>query len=98
MELLTNQSLSSRLRIPAGSRLQKIHNVDLALTALNATKSGLPSSITSKNIVEGHLEKTLGLMWHIIFGFQLERILDVDKLQREIKHLQKSLRWADLYL
>ena len=92
MELLTNTSLSPRLRIPAGSRLQKIHNVDLALSALRATKSGFPESICSKNIVEGHLEKTLGLMWHIIFGFQLDRILDVERLQREVKHLRKSLR------
>lgn len=37
MELLTrNWGLSKQLRIPAISRLQKMHNVDLALQALRS--------------------------------------------------------------
>lgn len=41
MELLTrNWDLSKQLRIPAISRLQKMHNVDLALQALRSR--GIP--------------------------------------------------------
>ena len=94
MEFLTaSQCLSDKLRMPAGSRLQKLHNVDTALSALRSSEAGLPPSITAKDIVDGHLEKTLALMWHVIFGFQLDRILDEDRLQSETDHLRKSLRY-----
>ena len=98
MESLTTGSgsserLSDKLRMPAGSRLQKLHNVDTALSALRSSEAGLPASITAKDIVDGHLEKTLALMWHVIFGFQLDRILDEDRLKCETDHLRKSLRY-----
>lgn len=42
MEVLTNNNsnLTSKLRIPAVSRLQKVHNVDLALGALKSSRAG----------------------------------------------------------
>ena len=88
-----SERLSDKLRMPAGSRLQKMHNVDTALGALRASGAGLPKSITAKDVVDGHLEKTLALMWHVIFGFQLDRILDEERLQSEVDHLRKSLRY-----
>jgi hypothetical protein len=36
---------------------------------------GLPDSISSRDIVDGHMEKTLNLLWHIIFGFQVSQML-----------------------
>ena len=88
-----SQRLSDKLRMPAGSRLQKLHNVDTALGALRVSEAGLPKSITAKDVVDGHLEKTLALMWHVIFGFQLDRILDEERLRSEVDHLRKSLRY-----
>ncbi len=98
VEFLCPQSarLSDRLRVPAISRLQKVHNVDLALAGLRSSAVGLPESISAKHIVDGHMEKTLMLMWHIIFGFQLDHILDEEKLRREVEHLKKSLRYRVL--
>ncbi len=99
MELLTSSSscehhLSSRLRMPAHSRLQKVHNVDLALTALRrASSAPPPAEITPRCIVDGHREKTLSLLWHVILGFQLDRILDEERLRQELEHLEKSLRY-----
>ena len=95
MELLMpgSERLSDKLRMPAGSRLQKLHNVDTALGVLRLSEAGLPKSITAKDVVDGHMEKTLSLMWHVIFGFQLDRILDEERLQSEVDHLRKSLRY-----
>ena len=93
MEFLTSESLCSKLRMPASSRLQKVHNVDLALEALKQSSAGPAKDITSRNIVDGHMEKTLGLMWHIIFGFQLDKILNEERLAKEIQHLEKSLMY-----
>ena len=38
--LLSNNSLTSKLRMPAVSRLQKVHNVDMALLALKSSRAG----------------------------------------------------------
>ncbi|RXM34307.1 Abnormal spindle-like microcephaly-associated protein-like [Acipenser ruthenus] len=64
MELFTqNWSLSSKLRVPAISRLQKMHNVEVALQVLRARGVELNdehgAKIDSRDIVDGHREKTL---------------------------------------
>ena len=46
MELLTSTPLSGRLRLPAQSRLQKVHNVGAALEALKNSKAGLPKTVS----------------------------------------------------
>ncbi len=99
MELVTpsgdgSSRVCSKLRMPAQSRLQKVHNVELALAVLRRTSSAPPpEDINSRAVVDGHREKTLALLWHIILGFQLDRILDEEKLRQELEHLEKSLRY-----
>ena len=34
-----------------------------------------------------------GLLWHLIFGFQLGQILNEERLQKEISFLEKSLKF-----
>ncbi|XP_015255446.1 PREDICTED: abnormal spindle-like microcephaly-associated protein homolog [Cyprinodon variegatus] len=97
MELLAQDwSLSAKLRLPAISRLQKVHNVDIALQVLKGKgidlKDESGSIIDSRDIVDGHREKTLSLLWKIIFVFQVEVILDEDQLREEIEFLKKTLR------
>lgn len=60
-------------RFTAISRLQKIHNVDLALKALEAADYQILGDITSKEIADGHREKTLSLLWQIIYKFRAPR-------------------------
>lgn len=71
MEVLTGQyTLSRQLRVPAVSRLQKVHNTEVALAAL--THAGCSTSnVAAKDIVDGHRENTLALLWAIIFKFQV---------------------------
>ncbi|NP_001116845.1 abnormal spindle-like microcephaly-associated protein [Danio rerio] len=97
MELFTlDWTLSRKLRIPAISRLQKVHNVDLALQVLKNKGVDLRdehgANIDSRDIVDGHREKTLNLLWKIIFAFQVEVLLDENQLKEEISFLRKTWR------
>ncbi|KAJ3599904.1 hypothetical protein NHX12_033858 [Muraenolepis orangiensis] len=79
MELfLQDWSLSRRLHLPAISRLQKVHNVDIAFQVLKDKGVDLRdehgTTIDSRDIVDGHREKTLSLLWKIIFAFQGSKV------------------------
>nr|AAY46816.1 abnormal spindle-like microcephaly associated splice variant 1 [Mus musculus] len=95
VELLTqNWNLSDKLRIPAISRVQKMHNVDLVLQVLKSR--GVPltdehgSAISSKDVVDRHREKTLGLLWKIALAFQVDISLNLDQLKEEIDFLKHT--------
>lgn len=101
-----NVAMKRNLRVPAISRLQKIHNMDIAFTILkdigidmekdgtfflifshadfgsnftiwknvfNSTLYAFISAkkVTSRDIVDGHREKTLHLLWTIILKYQV---------------------------
>ncbi|KAK4314215.1 hypothetical protein Pmani_014496 [Petrolisthes manimaculis] len=93
MEMLTNHySLSDQLRVPAISRLQKVHNVDVVLKSLeDCGCPGVKTNIPAKDIVDGHREQTLALLWTIIFKFQVSLIVSEKRLEEELGHLQQSL-------
>ncbi|XP_065698750.2 abnormal spindle-like microcephaly-associated protein isoform X2 [Patagioenas fasciata] len=93
MELLTkNWSLSKQLRVPAISRLQKMHNVDIVLNVLKERgihlKDESGASIDSRDIVDRHRERTLALLWKIVFAFQVDVFLNVEQLKEEIEFLK----------
>ncbi|KAL6073202.1 hypothetical protein STEG23_031590 [Scotinomys teguina] len=95
MELLTqNWDLSKKLRIPAISRVQKMHNVDIVLQVLKSRGVQLTdehgNTIVSKDIVDRHREKTLGLLWKIAFAFQVDISLNLDQLKEEIDFLKHT--------
>uniref|UniRef100_G1PWD7 Abnormal spindle-like microcephaly-associated protein homolog n=1 Tax=Myotis lucifugus TaxID=59463 RepID=G1PWD7_MYOLU len=91
-----NWDLSKQLRIPAISRLQKMHNVELALQALRSR--GVPlqdeqgGAILAKDIVDRHREKTLALLWKIALAFQVDISLNLDELKEEIDFLKRTWR------
>uniref|UniRef100_A0A8C9QX73 Calponin-homology (CH) domain-containing protein n=1 Tax=Scleropages formosus TaxID=113540 RepID=A0A8C9QX73_SCLFO len=96
MELFTqNWSLSQKLRMPAISRLQKVHNVECALKVLKEKGININdehgAAIESRDIVDGHREKTITLLWKIIFAFQVFHsvLLDEEKLTDELCFLQR---------
>nr|CDS27703.1 abnormal spindle microcephaly associated [Hymenolepis microstoma] len=91
-----NGSLISLVRFPAISRLQKIHNVRLALSAFEkivgqkhlCTAAGKP--ISERDIVDGHRSKTLSLLWFILLRFQVTALLNLPALRGEISRLIDS--------
>lgn len=68
--ILMKDGLLKQLRTPAISRLQKIHNVQVALNALKEANFTIVGEITSNDIADGHREKTLSLLWQIIHVFR----------------------------
>ncbi|NXG18365.1 ASPM protein, partial [Grallaria varia] len=95
VELLTkNWNLSKQLRVPAISRLQKMHNVDIVLNVLKERgirlKDECGASIDSRDIVDRHRERTLALLWKIVFAFQVDVFLNVEQLKEEIEFLNNS--------
>ncbi|XP_069645459.1 abnormal spindle-like microcephaly-associated protein isoform X3 [Haliaeetus albicilla] len=95
IELLTkNWNLSKQLRVPAISRLQKMHNVDIVLNVLKERgihlKDESGTSIDSRDIVDRHRERTLALLWKIVFAFQVDVFLNVKQLKEEIEFLKNA--------
>ncbi|NXQ04868.1 ASPM protein, partial [Vidua macroura] len=95
VELLTkNWSLSKQLRVPAISRLQKMHNVEIVLNVLKERgvhlKDETGASIDSRDIVDRHRERTLALLWKIVFAFQVDVFLNVEHLKEEIEFLKNT--------
>uniref|UniRef100_A0A1B0D2H3 Uncharacterized protein n=1 Tax=Phlebotomus papatasi TaxID=29031 RepID=A0A1B0D2H3_PHLPP len=68
--ILMREDLSKNLRYPAISLLQKRYNADVALAALTEAEFEIVGNITGKDIAEGHREKTLSLLWQIIYKFR----------------------------
>ncbi|KAG5673532.1 hypothetical protein PVAND_003573 [Polypedilum vanderplanki] len=71
--ILLRDDLVNKVRVPAISRLQKVHNVELAMKALESAEYKIIGNITSKDIADGHREKTLSLLWQIIYKFRAPR-------------------------
>ncbi|CAH1270997.1 ASPM [Branchiostoma lanceolatum] len=110
VELLTrNWTLSSKLRVPVVSRLQKIHNSKVALDALLQVGVSLDTGlrggkIEARDIVDGRQEKTLALLWKLIFHFQVCVEVEQLQLQKEVTLLRRELRlrrgtdmWLEMY-
>jgi len=70
--LFKGEPLSQKLRLPAISKLQKIHNVNLALTRISEHIT-IEGNITSRDIVNGHREKMLSLFWQLIYKYLTPR-------------------------
>lgn len=68
--ILMRNGLLAQLRTPAISRLQKIHNVQVALNALKEANFVIVGDIAAQDIADGHREKTLSLLWQIIHVFR----------------------------
>uniref|UniRef100_A0A1A9V0G2 Calponin-homology (CH) domain-containing protein n=1 Tax=Glossina austeni TaxID=7395 RepID=A0A1A9V0G2_GLOAU len=68
--ILLREDLTKQLRVPAISRLQRIFNVNIALKSLSEADFQLKGDIIANDIVDGHREKTLSLLWQIIYKFR----------------------------
>ncbi|CEG49272.1 Microtubule-associated protein Asp [Plasmopara halstedii] len=124
------RSLSTFLRVPALSLLQKTHNVEICLHYLQdkcgtsifdtlyssdskmdeklkingrvrvsaSGFAGLQSRVNeqmvkslAKEIVSGHREKILALLWLLISCFQLQSLVDASTMRREIENVVKRM-------
>ena len=83
-------TLSHHLKLPATGRAQKAYNVQVALSALEGVTKGASAwgLVTADDVVNGHREKTVGLLWGLVSKWGLGYLLDWDELAREVARLQ----------
>lgn len=83
--------LSSRLKVPCAAKSQKVHNVQIALNALcGVTAVGsVAKALKAHDIVDGHREKTVGLLWALVSRVGLGTLVDWKELEKETRRLQK---------
>lgn len=71
-------------------------NVSLALNALvnqgislEGTRGGV---VTPRDIVEGHREKTFGLLWKLVLNWKVAGLLDISVLEAEIDAIKADYK------
>jgi len=90
-EMLGNSSgILEQMRLPAISRLQKVYNVGVSLSALAALEIPNVENIHPNYIVDGHRPQVLKMLWSVMTSFKLDTLLDKTKLKQEIFDIQRS--------
>lgn len=84
------KSLMSKLRLPPISRLQKLHNLNLALLSLRKRGVIIPKDVDAHHIVDGHREMVLKVIWSIIAHSCMGKLLEDDLVEREIENVHRS--------
>lgn len=95
VEVLTKAGASTllkSLRIPAVSRLQKLHNVGVSLAVLRNAGVGVTGDVSPHHMVDGHRSMVLKLMWAIISHYCFPALLDFEKVEEEIQNLHEELQ------
>ncbi|XP_046669751.1 protein abnormal spindle isoform X2 [Homalodisca vitripennis] len=90
--LVGDNSLCSKLRLPAISSLQKKFNAEVAITALKNAGYDLPQNVSAKDITEGHKEKTLSFLWHLRGIIQKQAVILIISKWRETILLRQDRR------
>ncbi|KAF9099502.1 hypothetical protein BGX23_001647 [Mortierella sp. AD031] len=89
-------NLGLKMKFPTLSKAHMQQNVTLALNALmkqgialEGTRGGV---VSSRDIVEGHREKTFGLLWKLILNWKVAVLIDLSVLEAEIAALKAEYR------
>lgn len=84
--------LSQHLKYPCTARAQRIYNVHIALGALRAVHEvgQIAEDLSAEEIVDGHREKTLTLLWALLGNYGLDSLVNFDELRKEIRRLRKA--------
>lgn len=81
--------LTPHLKLPCASRAVKLFNVQIALNALGNGTNGTVHNVAAEDIVDGHREKTLALLWRLVSKWGLPGLVDWDDVRQEITRLQR---------
>ena len=83
--------LSQHLKYPAIGRPQKVYNIQIALAALSTVPhmpSAAVSGIRAEDVVDGHREKTLSLLWSLVGKCGLGSLVDWPQLVKETERFR----------
>lgn len=85
--------LSQHLKLPCIGQASKVHNVQLAISGMQGAQDihvNASSNIIAEDIVNGHREKTLSLLWSLIGRWGMNKIVNWTELRQEIERLHKT--------
>ncbi|KAI8939725.1 hypothetical protein NX059_003473 [Plenodomus lindquistii] len=85
--------LSQHLKYPAIGRPQKVYNVQIALAALSGAQcvsSQAVSGVRAEEIVDGHREKTLSLLWSLVGKCGLGQLVDWPQIVKETDRFRQQ--------
>ncbi|KAF2667047.1 hypothetical protein BT63DRAFT_327699 [Microthyrium microscopicum] len=88
-------TLSQHLKYPCPSRTHKLQNAMVAVSAmvrLSSMPEKLLKDISAFDIVDGHREKTLSLLWAMLGQYSMETLIDWPLLKRETAAAHTTLR------
>jgi abnormal spindle-like microcephaly-associated protein len=80
--------LSQHMKMPCLGRAQKTHNVQVALSALaehGGHAAAKLSDVQASDIVDGHREKTLNILWILVSGHGLSKLVDWAALTKDVQ-------------
>ncbi|RMY61929.1 hypothetical protein D0865_00730 [Hortaea werneckii] len=89
----SSRLLSQHLKMPCIGKAQKVHNLQVAIGALqsHAPLLGVAiQDITAEEVVDGHREKTLGLLWSLVSNYGISHLVDLDDLARDMRRLGRQ--------
>ena len=92
-EILTGDaelSLLGKMRLPAVSRLQKLFNMRIVLTAFAEMDLENIEDVSENHIVDGHRAQVLKLLWSIVSHFRLPLLLKPQQIMDEIDAVYRS--------
>lgn len=83
--------LSQHLKFPCTARAQKIYNVQIALSALRGMRGVgyIAEDLRAEDIVNGHRERTVALLWALVGKWGLDTLVDFEALRKEVSRLRK---------
>ena len=84
--------LSQHLKYPCLGRVQKVYNVQIAMSALQGVRgvASIADNIRPEDIVDGHREKTMIMLWGLVGNWGLDRLVDRNDLEEEIRRLGRD--------
>ena len=84
--------LSQHLKYPCITRAQKVYNLQIALSALRGIRGigQIAEGLSADDIIDGHREKTVRLLWGLVGKWGLDSLVDFEELTKEIRRLGRS--------
>lgn len=87
----SDQPLSKHLKFPCIGRQQSMCNVQITFDALQGIPGLAPilGNVSAQDIVDGHREKSIVLLWALVGRWGLGLVVDMKELRREIRRTEQ---------
>ncbi|MCJ1286630.1 hypothetical protein MMC26_005976 [Xylographa opegraphella] len=82
--------LSQHLKFPCQTKASRLYNVQIVLSALSGLRgiTSIIKNVRSEDVVDGHREKTMILLWGLVGKWGLEALVDKIEVKNEIRRFE----------